>query len=110
MFNNLIYILPGITLLLFIINVFYKGNTVSSCVLFILAFLPLMDLKITTAAWGGFKTFDAICFSSLILLFKDFTTIDLKNFQASSFFLRILPPSILKTKSLFIFCCLYLFA
>lgn len=79
MFTNLIYILPGITLLLFIINIFYKGNTVSSFVLFILAFLPLMDLKITTAAWGGFKTFDAICFSSLILLFKDFTTIDLKN-------------------------------
>lgn len=79
MLNNLIYILPGITLLLFIINVFYKGNTVRSCVLFILAFLPLMDLKITPEALGGFKTFDAICFYSVIALFKDFTTIDLEN-------------------------------
>lgn len=90
MLNNLIYILPGITLLLFISNIFYKGNTVSSVVLFILAFLPLMDLKITPEAFGGFKTFDAVCFYSLVFLFKDFSTIDLKHTKPFYLFLFIL--------------------
>jgi O-antigen ligase len=79
MLNNLLYILPGITLLLFFFNIYFKGNKVSSCILFILAFLPLMDLKVTIEAWGGFKTFDVICYYCLVFLLKDFITIDLKN-------------------------------
>lgn len=79
MLNNLIFILPVITLLLFALNVVIKGNTVESYLLFILLFLPLMDLKITKEAWGGFKTFDAINYYALLFLFRDFTNIDLKN-------------------------------
>ncbi|MCJ8211014.1 O-antigen ligase family protein [Mucilaginibacter sp. RS28] len=83
-------ILPGLTVLLFILHVFYKGNTVESCLLFILAMLPLMDLKITIEAWGGFKTFDFLCFYCLIFLLKDFTTINLRVNHNFYLFLFIL--------------------
>ncbi len=79
MFDKLIYVLAVLTLILFIFNIFYKGNTVQSCLLFMLALLPLMDLKITNETWGGFKTFDAIYFYAFIFLFKDFVTVDLRN-------------------------------
>ncbi len=75
----MIFILPVITLILFFLNIYFRGNNVPSIILFILAFLPLMDLKITMEAWGGFKIFDAICFYSFIFLLKDFTTIKLKQ-------------------------------
>lgn len=90
MSDKLILILPGITILLFVLNIFYKGNTVASCMLFILAFLPLMDLKITVEAWGGFKVFDFFCFYCLIFFLKDFTTINLthrNNFYLTLFVL-----------------------
>ena len=77
MFDKLIFLLPALTMLVFIITIAYRGNTVQSCLLFILSMLPLMDLKVTQEAWGGFKTFDAVCFYSLVFLFKDFTTISL---------------------------------
>ncbi|EHQ28706.1 O-antigen ligase family protein [Mucilaginibacter paludis] len=79
MFDKLIFILPVITLFAFLLNVFYRGNTVQSCLLFVLSLLPLMDLKITNEAWGGFKTFDAISFYCLIFLLKDFVTINLES-------------------------------
>ncbi len=90
MLNNLLYILPGITLILFFFNIYWKGNNVSSCILFILTLLPLMDLKVTIEAWGGFKTFDVICYYSLFFLLKDFITIDLKNHTNFYFVLFIL--------------------
>ena len=90
MFNQLIFILPVVTLILFCFNIFYKGNTVQSSLLFILTLLPLMDLKIVKEAYGGFRTFDAICVYSIIFLFKDFTTINLKNKNNFYFFLFIL--------------------
>ncbi len=68
----MIFILPGITLLLFVFNLFCKGNTIESCVLFILTLLPLINLKITTEAYGGFRIFDALAFYMLIFLFRDF--------------------------------------
>lgn len=79
MFDKLIFILPVITLFAFLLNVFYRGNTVQSCLLFVVSLLPLMDLKITNEAWGGFKTFDAISFYCLIFLLKDFMTINLEG-------------------------------
>jgi len=79
MFEKLIFLLPVLTFLLFIVNIAYKGNSVQSCLLFILSLLPLMDLKILPEAWGGFKTFDAISLYCLVFLFKDFTTVNLKN-------------------------------
>jgi O-antigen ligase len=90
MLNNLIFILPVITLLLFGLNVVLKGNSVESYLLFILVCLPLMDLKITKEAWGGFKTFDAIGYYGLLFLFKDFTDIDLKNRTNFYFLLFVL--------------------
>jgi O-antigen ligase len=83
-------VLPGLTLLLFIINIFYKGNTVQSCLLFILALLPLMDIKVTYEAYGGFKTFDIICFYCFIFLFKDFITINLESRNNFYFVLFVL--------------------
>lgn len=79
MFEKLIFLLPALTMLVFMITIAYRGNTVQSCLLFILSLLPLMDLKVTPEAFGGFKTFDVICFYSLIFLFKEFTTISLSN-------------------------------
>jgi len=80
MADNLIFILPVVTLLLFLLNVlFYGGNNVQSCLIFILCFLPLMNLKITKEAWGGFRTFDAITFYCIIFLFKDFIKFNIKN-------------------------------
>lgn len=90
MLSKLIYILPGIALLLFALNVYFKGNSVQSCLLFILSFLPLMDLKITNEAWGGFKIFDAICIYSFIFLLKDFITVNLYNRNNFYFLLFVL--------------------
>ena len=77
--NIITAILPALVILLFILNIFYNGNTVQSCLFFILCMLPFMDLKITKEAWGGFKMFDALCFYCLVFLLKDFTTINLKH-------------------------------
>jgi O-antigen ligase len=90
MLDKLIYILPGITLLLFVLNIYFKGNSVQSCLLFVLTLLPLMDLKITNEAWGGFKVFDAICIYSVVFLLKDFTTINSSNPNNFYFLLFVL--------------------
>lgn len=90
MLDKLIYILPGIALLLFALNIYFKGNTVQSCLLFIFTLLPLMDLKITNEAWGGFKVFDAICIYSVVFLLKDFTTINRYNPNNFYFLLFVL--------------------
>jgi O-antigen ligase len=87
MFVKLIYILPVLTLVFFFAQIFFKGNTVQACLLFILSSLPLMDLKITSESWGGFKTFDFICFYCFLFLFKDFTIIKLKSGNNLYFFL-----------------------
>jgi O-antigen ligase len=79
MFDKLIFILPGVVLLLFLLNLLIRGNTSQSALIFILAFLPFMDLKVTKEAWGGFKIFDALCFTLFLLYFKDFITINLRN-------------------------------
>ncbi|MET4014108.1 O-antigen ligase [Mucilaginibacter sp. UYP25] len=76
--------------MLFFLNIYLKGNNVSSCILFILTFLPLMDLKVTIEAWGGFKTFDVICYYCLFFLLKDFISIDLKNHTNFYFVLFVL--------------------
>lgn len=75
----MILLLPILTLLLFSFYIYYKGNTVQTSLLFILSVLPLMDQKITSEAYGGFKVFDAIIFYSLIFLVKAFFTISLKS-------------------------------
>ncbi|WP_171972501.1 O-antigen ligase family protein [Mucilaginibacter polytrichastri] len=49
-----------------------------------------MDIKITPEAFGGFKTFDAICFYSFIFLFKDFITINIKSRNNFYFMLFVL--------------------
>ncbi|MVN90603.1 O-antigen ligase family protein [Mucilaginibacter aquatilis] len=90
MLDKLIYILPGIVLLLFAVNIFYKGNNVQSCLLFVLTLLPLMDLKVTNEAWGGFKVFDVICLYSLVFLLKEFTVINHYNPNGFYFFLFVL--------------------
>lgn len=80
MFEKLIFVLAALTILFFFIYIFYNGNTVKSCLLFILGALPLMNLKITPEeGWGGFRTFDFICFYGLVFLYKDFATINLKK-------------------------------
>jgi O-antigen ligase len=90
MSNKLILIIPGITLVLFILNMFYRGNTVQSCLIFTLSLLPLMDLKITSEAFGGFKVFDAICFYCFVFFFKDFITINLSRRNSFYFTLFVL--------------------
>jgi O-antigen ligase len=88
--DKLIFILPGIALLLFALNIYFKGNTVQSCLLFVLTLLPLMDLKITKEAQGGFKVFDAICVYCIIFLLKDFVTINRHNPNNFYFLLFVL--------------------
>lgn len=86
----LIYILPGITLLLFFINLFYKGNTVESCLLFIMTLLPLMNLKITTEAYGGFRIFDIITLYAFVFLFKDFISVSLEGIKGNYFLIFVI--------------------
>ncbi len=87
MSDKLIFILPGIVLLAFFLNLVYKGNNVQSCLTFILVLLPFMDLKITKEEWGGFKIFDFISFFCFIFLFKEFITVSLKGRNIFYFFL-----------------------
>jgi O-antigen ligase len=94
MSDKLIFIIPVITIFLFFVNIFYKGNNVQSCLLFILSMLPFMDLKITKEAWGGFKTFDFISFYCLVFLLKDFITINLKS-RNNFYFLLFVALSII---------------
>ncbi|MXV15791.1 O-antigen ligase family protein [Hufsiella ginkgonis] len=77
--DKLIIIMAGIVLILFFLTILYKGSSVRTCLLFILSLLPLMNLKITPEALGGFKTLDVICLYAFIFLFKDFTTINLRS-------------------------------
>lgn len=90
MLDKLIYVLPGIVLLIFALNIYFKGNTVQSCLLFVLTLLPLMDLKITNEAWGGFKVFDAVCVYAVIFLLKNFVTINRYNRNNFYFLLFVL--------------------
>ncbi len=55
--------------------------------LFVLTFLPLMDLKVTKEAWGGFKTFDIICLYCLVFLLKEFIMVNLNTHNNFYFFL-----------------------
>lgn len=84
--QNIQYILPALAVLLFFLNIFYRGNTVESYLTFILALLPLMDLKVTIEAYGGFKVFDVVCYLSFIFLFKDFITINLNQKRNDFYF------------------------
>lgn len=79
MSEKLIYILPIVTIILFFYNKYLNGNNAKSSILFILFFLPLMNLKILKESYGGYTTFDFICFFSLIAYLKDFTTINLPS-------------------------------
>jgi O-antigen ligase len=90
MLDKLIYVLAGLTVLAFLLTIFYKGNSVKTCLLFILTLLPLMDLKITNETWGGFKVFDFICFYSLVFLLTDFTSSDFKGRYKGYFVLFVL--------------------
>ncbi|MDF3079326.1 MAG: O-antigen polymerase [Sphingobacteriaceae bacterium] len=87
--DKLIFILPVITLLAFFYNAFKQGNTVQSCLWFILAFLPFMDLKITKEAYGGFKVFDAISYYCVFFLIKDFIRINLRSRKNVYFFMSV---------------------
>lgn len=90
MFDKLIYIIPFVTLLLFAFYIYYIGSTVQSCLLFVIYLLPLMDLRITREADGGFRVFHVICIYSFIFLFKDFTTFNLKSRNNFYFFITTL--------------------
>jgi len=72
MADKLMLILAGLAVILFLINLFYNGSSVRSCLLFILTLLPLMDIKLTPEAWGGIKVFDLISVYCLIFCIKDF--------------------------------------
>jgi hypothetical protein len=73
------YILPFVTLLIFGF-VFHKstpnkeGATVRTYLLFVLYMIPFMDLPVVKAAFGGYKTFDALSYYSCIVLFDKFIT------------------------------------
>lgn len=88
-------ILPILTILLFIGSIFWKGNSPKTCILFILYFLPLMNLKITPERLGGFKIFEVVCFYSVIFLFKDFQKIYVRQKNSIYFFLFAILASIL---------------
>ncbi len=94
MLDKLIYILPGVALLLFAFYIYFKGNSVSSFVLFVLFFLPFMDLKVTNEAWGGIKVFDVVSVYALIFLLKEFTVINHDNPNGFYFFLFVCFASI----------------
>jgi O-antigen ligase len=75
MFSKLIYVLPFITLLIFFINIYFKGNTIQSCLTFVFVCLPLMSLKVTPEKWGAFTVFDVIAWYCALILYKDFSTL-----------------------------------
>lgn len=89
MSNNLIYILPVVTLIAFFLYIFFKGNSVQSYLVFVMLFMPVMNLKVTKEALGGWKTFDIIMYLCLITLLKDFLNIDRKN-RTNFYFLLFL--------------------
>ena len=68
---NLLIILAGLAIILFFIYFFYTGATRSSYLLFAVMFLPLMDLGVTPAAFGGLSVFDAISFITAFVCYKD---------------------------------------
>jgi len=92
---NLQQILPILTVLLFICSIYWKGNNPKTSILFILYFLPLMNLKITTERLGGLKIFDIICFYLAIFFFRDFQKIYVKDKNSIYLFLFVILASIL---------------
>ena len=76
---NLSIILAGLAIILFFIYFFYTGATRSSYLLFVVMFLPLMDLGVTPAAFGGLSVFDAISFVSAFLCYKDILHVSKKT-------------------------------
>ena len=76
---NLSIILAGLAIILFFIYFFYTGATRSSYLLFVVMFLPLMDLGVTPAAFGGLSVFDAISFISAFLCYKDILHVSKKT-------------------------------
>ena len=87
MSDKLIFILPVLTVIFFFITILYKGNSVETFLIFILTFLPLMELRVTKEIHGAFRTFDLLCYLSIIFLFKDFITINLKHSRNNIYFL-----------------------
>ena len=76
---NFTIILAGLAIILFFIYFFYTGTTRSSYLLFVVMFLPLMDLGVTPAAFGGLSVFDAISFVTAFLCYKDILHVSRKN-------------------------------
>lgn len=70
--DKLIFIVTIITLILFVLNVFYNGINLQTGLLFVLWFLPLMNLKVSNEAWGGFVVFDVIVFYCILFFVEDF--------------------------------------
>lgn len=59
-------------LLVFIICLLCAKSKRRTYVLFVLYFLPLIDLYITPVSQGGFSVFDAVSYLTLLFIFKDF--------------------------------------
>jgi O-antigen ligase len=76
---TLTIILAGLAILLFFIYFFYTGAGRSAYLLYVVLFLPLMDLGVTPAAFGSLTVFDMISFATVFLCYKDFTLILKKN-------------------------------
>jgi O-antigen ligase len=79
MSEKLIYILPVLALALFFANIIRQGSSARGSLLFILYFLPVMNLKVTPESLGGFTVFDVIVIYSVVFLFKDFIYFDDQN-------------------------------
>lgn len=74
MIDKIILVLPFITLLCFLF-VFHRALSIQTVVLFVFFALPFMDLKVVPEALGAYKTFDVICFYSLLFFVRPFTKV-----------------------------------
>ncbi|MFZ1529825.1 MAG: O-antigen ligase family protein [Ferruginibacter sp.] len=92
------FILAGLGVLLFFASLAYYGNKRSTYLLFVIYFLPFVDLWVTPSSLGNLSVFDFITFVSAAIFFKDISSVTRGNrfyvFVFVLFFLLMLFGSI----------------
>lgn len=74
LYERLDILLPLVSLAIFVIAI-VRHASVQTLLLFVAFFLPLMDFKVATEDYGGFKVFDVIVLISLLIFFRKFTAL-----------------------------------
>src|SRR5690349_437446 len=74
------HVIAIITLSLFLVYFFKATRARRSYLLFIVYFLPFMDLSVTSEYLGSFTIFDALSYFIFLFLIKDFFSFRYKKF------------------------------